>query len=147
MKRAAMLGLAGLFCLGLLVSCGHAVTEEDERYYSKVENILVDFSKKIKGYYGGRSLPIPQDFNEEKFLELLEEVYPDQSKVQLIKDDFKIKVRWINGNYAVMLCDPRTRKKILEDLSCHLNRVEIRHWDKPKPCPCTFEENWEEYCK
>ena len=74
-------------------------------------------------------------------------MYPDQSKVEMIKRDFKIKAHTIDHNYSVVLCDPNTDAKLMEDLSCTLNRVDIRFWDKENTSPCEFEKKWEEYCK
>lgn len=146
MKRIILLSiLLTLFLGSVVLQCG-AVEADKAKYYGKVEMVMIDFSKKIKAHYQSQGLKIPQDFDEKQFMAVLEKVYPDQDKVRFIKDNFKIKARSINGNYAVMLCDPGTGRKILEDLSCHVKNVEIRWWNKKETCPCVFEKNWEEYC-
>ena len=121
--------------------------EDTERKYSKIEIILSDFSKKITAYYAKNNVLIPKDFDEKQFIEVLEKVYPDQNKVELIKKNFKIKAHSIDNNYSVVLCDPDTGNKLMEDLSCHITHVEIRFWDKKGTYHCTFEENWGVYCK
>ena len=125
------------------------VSEEDkDREYSKIEINLVDFSKKITAYYEKQELPIPRDFDENKFIEVLEKAYPSQSRVDQIKGKFKIKARATgNNNYSVVLCDLDTDNKLMEDFSCDIKKVEIRNWDKEGRFTCSFEENWEAYCK
>lgn len=146
MKKLSVLLAAFLFFYG----CSYIYVKDDEekaQEYSKLEIILSDFSKKIIAYYERQNIPIPKDFNEKQFIEVLEEVYPDQTKVELIKKDFKIRAHSIDNNYSVVLCDPDTGSKLMEDLSYHTTHVEIRFWDKEGTYPCTFEENWEAYCK
>ena len=146
MRRLSVLLVAFLFFYG----CSYIYAKDDEdkaKEYSKIEIILSDFSKKIIAYYERQNIPIPKDFNEKQFIEVLEKVYPDQTKVELIKKDFKIRAHSLDNNYSVVLCDPITDSKLMEDLSCHTTHVEIRLWDKEGIYPCTFEENWEAYCK
>jgi hypothetical protein len=146
LKNLSVLLVAFLFFYG----CSYIYVKDDEektQEYSKLEIILSDFSKKIIAYYERQNIPIPKDFNEKQFIEVLEEVYPDQTKVELIKKDFKIRAHSLDNNYSVVLCDPDTGSKLMEDLSCHTTHVEIRFWDKEGAYPCTFEENWEVYCK
>ncbi|MGZ3940126.1 MAG: hypothetical protein ACXVBK_15250, partial [Flavisolibacter sp.] len=65
-----------------------------------------------------------------QFFDVLEKIYPDQSRVKHIQESYKVSVRLLDrGFYSVMICDPKTDLKIMEDLSCHLNRVEIRSWE------------------
>jgi hypothetical protein len=146
LKNIAALLVAFIFFFG----CSHIYAKDDEdkaKEYSKIEIILSDFSKKIIAHYKRQNIPIPKDFDEKQFIEVLEKVYPDQDRVELIKKDFKIKARLIDNNYSVVLCDPDTDNKLMEDLSCHTTHVEIRFWDKEGTYPCTFEENWEVCCK
>ena len=146
MKKLSALLVAFLFFYG----CSYIYVKDDEekaQKYSKLEIILSDFSKKIIAYYERQNIPIPKDFNEKQFIEVLEEVYPDKTKVELIKKDFKVKAHSIDNNYSVVLCDPDTGSKLMEDLSCHTTHVEIRFWDKEGIYPCIFEENWQMYCK
>ncbi len=134
----------------LLFGCSYIYTKEDEdkaKEYSKIEIMLSDFSKKITAHYAKQNIPIPKDFDEKQFIEVLQKVYPDQAKVELIKKDFKIKAHSIDNNYSVVLCDLDTGSKLMEDLSCHTTHVELRFWDKGGTYPCIFEENWEAYCK
>jgi hypothetical protein len=124
------------------------VIDEDKiRKYSQVEILLSDFSKKITAYFEKQGLSIPKDFDEQRFLEVLRQTYPDQSKVDSIRENFKIKVRPLDTGYSVMLCDPATDNKIMEDFSCHLKNVEVRIWDKDGNYPCKFEDSWQGYCK
>ena len=148
MRKISILLIAFLFFFGCSYSNIYAKDDEDKaREYSKVEIILSDFSKKIAAYYEKQNVPIPKNFDERQFFEVLEKVYPDQTKVELIKKDFRITARPIDNNYSVVLCDPDTGNKLMEDLSCHLTHVEVRFWDKEGTHPCIFEENWEAYCK
>ena len=146
MRRLSVLLVAFLFFYGC--SYIYAKDAEDKaKEYSKIEIILSDFSKKITAYYERQNREIPKDFNEKQFIEVLEKVYPDQAKVELIKKDFKIKARSVDNIYSVILCNPDTDNKLMEDLSCTLNKVDIRFWDKEGTHPCIFEENSELYCK
>lgn len=146
MRRLSVLLVVFLFFNG----CSYTYAKDDEdkaKEYSKIEIILSDFSKKIVAFYEKQNMLIPKDFDEKQFIEVLEKVYPDQSKVDLIKKNFKIKAKAIDNNYSVILCDPDTDSKLMEDLSCHTTYVEIRFWDKEGAYSCAFEENWEAYCK
>ncbi len=133
----------------LLLGCAHnGVTGgEQTREYSKTTVSLSDFSMKIIGYYQSENRTVPGDFDTNQFFTLLEKIYPDQPRVKSIKDNYKISVRPLEGGYSIMLCDPKTGLKIMEDLSCHVNRVEIRSWEKDVNAACVFETNWKEYCK
>jgi|SRR3972149_3514734 len=133
----------------LFAGCSYFIKNNSNKasQYSKTEVILSDFSKKIVAYYERQNQSLPEDFDERQFIEVLKKVYPDQSKVEMIKRDFKIKAHTIDHNYSVVLCDPNTDAKLMEDLSCTLNRVDIRFWDKESTSTCEFEENWELYCK
>lgn len=121
--------------------------EEKIKEYSSIEILLSDFSKKITAYYEKQGLIIPKDFDEKQFIEVLKKTYPDQSKIELIQNNYKIKARPIGNEYSVMLCESSSDKKLMEDLSCNLTYVEIRYWDKKDIYPCAFEENWERLCK
>ncbi len=148
MRKLSVLFVAFLFFYGCSFGSIYAKEDEDkEKEYSKIEIILSDFSKKIIAHYERQNMPIPKDFNEKQFIEVLEKVYPDQTKVELIKKNFKIKAHSIDNNYSVILCDPDTGNKLMEDLSCTLNKVDIRLWDKEGFQPCNFEENWQVCCK
>jgi len=148
LRKLSVLFVAFLFFYGCSFGSIYAKDDEDKaKEYSKIEIMLSDFSKKITAHYAKQNIPIPKDFDEKQFIEVLEKVYPDQTKVELIKKDFKIKAHSINNNYSVVLCDPDTGSKLMEDLSCHTTHVEIRFWDKEGTHPCTFEEDWEAYCK
>jgi hypothetical protein len=109
--------------------------------------LLSDFSMKIVGYYQSQNLTIPKDFDTKQFFSLLEKIYQDQSSVKHIQNNYRVFVRPIDGGYSVMLCDPKTDRKIMEDLSCHVNRVEIRSWESNVPAPCVCEGNWKQYCE
>ena len=147
MKRLAVLLIIGCLLIGCSKLNSQTVSDNQKRYYFNTEIIVSDFSKKIKAYYEMQHQQVPNDFNEKTYIELLEKMYPDQNKVQVVKNNFHIEARAINDNFSVMLCDPSAGRKIMEDLSCHLENVAIRCWDKKEPCPCIFEKNWETYCK
>jgi hypothetical protein len=139
----AFLILQGCSLVGLKTS-----SDEDKvRAYSKTEILLSDFSKKITAYYEKQGLSIPTDFDEKMFIEVLKKTYPDQSKVEFIRDSYKIRAHSIENEYSVMLCDSITDKKLMEDFSCDLSNVEIRYWDKEDFHPCKLEEDWRNYCK
>jgi uncharacterized protein YceK len=122
----ALLIIQGCSIIGLKTS-----SDEDKiREYSQTEILLSDFSKKITAYYEKKGLSVPIDFDEKQFIEVLKNTYPDQSKVELIQANYKIKARPIGNDYSVMLCDSSNDKKLMEDLSCNLTHVEIRYWDK-----------------
>ena len=101
---------------------------------------------KIVAYYQSQNLSLPEDFDTRQFFALLQKIYPDQPGVASIQNNYRVSVRRLDGGYSVMICDPKTYQKIMEDLSCHLNRVEIRSWESPTPGECVFENNWKPYC-
>ena len=125
MRKKACAALMMAFLPLLIILQCNAANNDKAKYYGKVEMLMIDFSKKIKAHYRSQGLKIPHDFDEKQFIAVLKEVYPDQDKVKFIQENFNIKARAINGNYAVILCDRETQKKILEDLSCHLQRVSL----------------------
>ena len=143
---------AAVLCLSVLVGCSHTNSlrpnESQIQEYSSAQITLPDFSMKITGYYQAQKLNIPKDFDTGHFFDLLEKSYPDQSRVKHIKERYKVLARSLDGNlYSVMLCDPDTNWKIMEDINCHLDRVEISSWQKNSGGPCTFEDNWKPYCE
>ena len=136
----------------VLLGCVHNGTssmpsEEKVREYSSAAVTLSDFSMKIVAYYQSQNLSVPKDFDTQQFFTLLEKIYPDQSRVKFIQNNYQVSVRSLNGGYSVMLCDPKTNQKIMEDLSCHLDRVEIRSWESTTSNQCVFENNWKPYCE
>jgi hypothetical protein len=143
---------AGIFIVIVLIGCinrGALSTpnEEKVREYSATSITLSDFSMKIVGYYEAQKLSVPKDFDAKQFFDVLEKVYPDQSRVKHIQESYKVSVRPLDGGfYSVMLCDPKTDVKIMEDISCHLNRVEISPWKKNESGACVFENNWKPSC-
>lgn len=122
-------------------------SEEKAREYSSTAVTLSDFSIKIVAYYQSQNLSIPEDFDTQKFFALLKKIYPDQSRVKFIQNNYRVSVRSLDGGYSVRLCDPKTDRKIMEDLSCHVDRVEIRSWESNVAAPCVCEENWKPYCE
>ncbi|MGA2240320.1 MAG: hypothetical protein ABSH06_16020 [Thermodesulfobacteriota bacterium] len=136
----------------ILLGCAHngafsMSSEEKVREYSSTVVTLSDFSMKIVAYYQSQNLSVPKDFDTQQFFALLEKIYPDQSRVKFIQNNYQVSVRSLNGGYSVMLCDPKTNQKIMEDLSCHLDRVEIRSWESTTSSQCVFENNWKPYCE
>jgi hypothetical protein len=142
-----------LFLIALTVwgcTTGSLFAKEDEgriTEFSSLEITLSDMSKKITAYYGKQGMTVPQDFNENEFIGVLEKIYPDKEKVEKIKDTYRIKARAINGDYSVVLCDQGTGNKLMEDFSCTLNKVDIRYWDKDTATACEFEPEWQKYCR
>ncbi len=128
-----------------LFGCAHPFATQAE--YSTTAVWLSDFSKKIVAHYQSQNLPIPNNFDERQFFALLEKIYPDQFRVRFVQSNYNVSVRPMAGGYSVMLCDPRTNRKIMEDLSCHLDRVEIRSWESNTGTPCVFESNWKQFCE
>jgi hypothetical protein len=134
-----------------LAGCTYAgksskTTEEEARAYSAATVTLSDFSMKIVAYYQSNSMPIPGDFDSDRFFALLRDVYPDKDRVESIKGNYRVSVRPLDGGYSVILCDPKSDRKIMEDFSCHVNRVELRSWESDAVTRCTFEDNWRSYC-
>jgi hypothetical protein len=147
MKRFAV-----IIVIVTLFGCAHhgatpAPGEGKVREYSATAISLSDFSMKIVAYYQSRNLPIPTDFDAKQFFALLLKIYPDQSRVSFVQSNYKVSVRPLDSGYSAMLCDPQTNRKIMEDLSCHLDRVEIRSWESSVDSPCVFESDWKPYCQ
>jgi hypothetical protein len=122
--------------------------ERRVREYSSTAITLSDFSMKITAYYGAHNATIPKNFDANQFFNVLEKVYPDQSRVRFIKQNYKVSARYLEGNlYSVMLCEPENDVKIMEDINCHLNYVEIQPWKTGSNEKCLPEDNWESYCQ
>jgi hypothetical protein len=136
----------------ILFGCTHngvssVLGQEKVKEYSSTAITLSDFSMKIVAHYESQNVSVPNDFDSKQFFELLGKIYPDQSRVTFVHDHYRVLARPLGGGYSVMLCDPTGDQKIMEDLSCHLNRVEIRSWESNVATPCAFESNWKPYCK
>ena len=104
-------------------------------------------SKKVTAYYGRQGQTVPAAFDASEFFAVLQRVYPDKQKVDMIKTTYRVKARGIDDDYDVILCDRGSGTKLLEDLSCTLNRVDLRYWDSATPTPCDFVADWRTYCK
>lgn len=133
----------------ILTGCSLFICNKDktESYYSDVELLMANFSMQITSYYAKNSQGVvPDSFDGDEFVKMLQNIYPEKSKVELIKNNFKIKAKSLGKYYSVVLCDPSTNKKILEDFSCTLTRVDIRYWDKPDDYSCDFDINYKKYC-
>jgi hypothetical protein len=102
---------------------------------------------KVVAYYQSQNLSVPEGFDTQQFLGLLEKIYPDQSQVKFIQNNYRVYARSLDGGYSVMLCDPKKDQKIMEDLSCHLDHVEILSWESTTVSQCVFENNWKSYCE
>ena len=142
----------GSFLIITLVACGSSCAspgsvESKTAAYSAAAVSLSDFSMKIASYNAKQNTSVPADFDAKQFFTLLEKIYPDQSRVRAVKENYRVSVRPLDGGYSVMLCDPNADRKIMEDLSCHLDRVEIRSWESGADTPCVFESNWKPYCQ
>ncbi len=143
---------AAVLLVSVLLGCAHKGVvsmsrEEKPHEYSSTAVALSDFSMKIVAYYQSENLSVPKGFDARQFFALLEKIYPDQSRVKSIRNNYRVSVRGLDGAYSVMLCDPKKDQKIMEDLSCHLNRVEIRSWESTIVSPCVFENSWKSYCE
>ncbi len=133
----------------VLFSCSHNYSPsmsdgQKAHVYDSAAVTLSDFSMKIMGYL---NFSVPKDFTAKQFFGILAKVYPDKSRVKYIQDNYQVFVRNLNSeNFSVMLCDPKTGQKILEDLSCHLDRVEIQSW-KETTSQCAFTNDWKSHCE
>jgi len=115
----------------------------------QTEARLADFSKAIGGYYGQRSQPVPTTFDEGTFFEVLAEAYPKlgQEDVREVKATYRVRARAVAGGYAVVLCDRKTGWKLMEDLSCTLDRVDLRTWEGSTQSACDFEADPAKLCR
>jgi hypothetical protein len=133
---------------GCALQCNTQTSGEgNEKEYSSTEISLSDFSMTIVGYYEKKNLSIPKDFDTKQFFDVLEKKYPDKSRIKHVKENYFVSVRPLDGGYSVMLCDPKTNQKIMEDLSCHLDFVEIHSWRSNADRQCIFEKDWKSYCE
>lgn len=147
--RRNVLAVILFFVLVLGSACGTigASRENMEKEYARTAITLSDFSYKVVGYYEDQKLAIPKNFDTKQFFEVLELKYTDKARMKSIQDGYRVLVRPIDDGYSAMLCDPKTGVKIMEDLSCHLDHVEIKSWQNGLTAPCEFEENWKRYCR
>lgn len=145
-----------VFVLGTLPGCcwfSHCLKADEARRarFGRLEEQLVEFSKKVNAYYAEHG-GMPADFSETKFFETLAAVYPaagpDRAAATKIKDTYIVRARPIpGGSYSVMLCDRTSGQKLLEDLSCRTTRVEIRSWNEGGVSACEFERDVASYCQ
>jgi hypothetical protein len=147
MRRFAV----ALLAIGL-IGCSQVCTlqkpaEGQTRYYAAAAITLSDFSAKIMAHYQLKGAPVPDDFDGRMFFTLLEQIYPDQSRVKSIQDAYRVSARHLDGGYSVMLCDPTGDRKIMEDFSCHTRGVEVRSWESSPAAPCVYEGDWRRYCE
>jgi hypothetical protein len=140
--------LLAIVLFGCSNNCRCPASNDDEvRACAATSVSLSDFSMKIVGHYRSVNQPVPENFGKSQFFSILEKVYPDQAPVNSIRENYQVYARSLDGGYSVMLCDPATNQKLMEDLSCHLNRVEIRSWENQIAGQCVFENNWKPYCE
>ena len=147
MKQLATILLAFVLLSCSYIGASSISGEKKVRSYASTAVRLSDISMKIISYYESRNLSVPKNFDTQQFFGLLQKIYPDQAEIKPIKNDYRVSVRNVDGGYSVMLCDPKTNQKVMEDLSCHIDHVEIRSWENPATTPCVFEKNWKPYCQ
>lgn len=147
MRQFTVILIAIILCSCIHTGAVSTPNEEKVREYSSTAVTLSDFSMKITAYYEAQGLSIPVNFDSKQFFDVLGKKYPDQSRVKQIQENYKVLARPLDGGYSVMLCNPKTDEKIMEDLSCHLNRVEIRSWENIVGASCDFDKNWKQYCE
>ena len=136
---AIFMSFYGCFHLDILGN-----NKEDD--YSNTEINLSQFSKKLTHYYASRNETIPKDFNEKIFFIILEDIYPDKDAVKSIKNTFKVKARSLGNYYSVMLCNPDNGRKLMEDFSCSIKKVDVSYWNGKEVHSCEFEQDWQRYC-
>jgi len=138
-----------LSVLMLLNGCSYICSNKGyTEKYSQAETSLSDFSKKVIGHYSELNIDIPETFDGAEFIRVLEQIYPDKSHVESIKNNYKVLARRLDANnYSVVLCDPKTGNKIMEDLSLSMSRVECDYWKKGLVLPCEFEKDWHKNCE
>jgi len=147
MRKFAPFFLA-ILLLGCSIGSLFAKADEEKvKQFSSLEITLSDMSKKVIAYYDRQGKTVPSDFDEKQLIEVLEKIYPDMEKVEMIRDGYRIKARAVDNDYSVVLCDQESGKKLLEDFSCTLNKVDVRYWDKNTPTECEFETDWKRICK
>lgn len=139
----------GLLLLALFLSgCATAGSiERQKETYSPLEVTLIDMSKKITSYYARQEKMVPPGFDGSEFIAVLDQIYPDKKKVDLIKTNYRVEAREVGGDYSVVLCDPESGRKLLEDFGCTLTRVDVRYWDKEALVSCEFEKDLTQFCR
>jgi hypothetical protein len=137
-----------------LVGCGmltHHRTDEQERVrrYARVEDQLVDYSKRIRAYIGKHG-PIDSNFDAAGLSTTLDAIYPDGSDhtaAVRLREDYDVHARATSGDYySVMLCDRKTNAKLMEDFSCDTTHVEVTPWRSAGAAPCEFAADVAKYC-
>jgi hypothetical protein len=121
--------------------------EKERKTYSSLESAIVDLSQKVVGYLLENDAKPSMDFTE-KYIEIVSSAYPGGSGKEKLDTVFSIgelKARGLGDEFSVMLCGNDGRK-ILEDFSCSLMRVEVQNWKQSQGAPCEFEKNWQDYC-
>ncbi len=146
MKTIALLALAALSGCCWFSPC----TTPDEAAradLARTERRLADFSKTINAYYRGRGESVPATFDEVTYFAVLTAEHPSHEEVQEVKSKYRVRARAVAGGYAVVLCDPTTSRKLMEDLSCTTASVDLRTWDRGGRVPCEFEAEPDSYCR
>jgi hypothetical protein len=154
MRRNAVI----IITILLLTSCTCLLKSTEvcnDEKYSPTDIRLSDFSRQVVYYYHAKKQVVPADFDEKQFVQVLRQLpadQVDQKEVDSMVAAFNIKAHAVNEGFSVMLCNS-TDKKIMEDFANHpssackfdLKTVEIKSWNESKPC--SFEENWQQYCQ
>lgn len=118
------------------------------RDHANAEIVLTDFSKVITAHYALQGQKIPADFDEAAFFKILEEGYPDKEKLRCIKTTYRTRVKALHeGLYDVILCDPDSSRKLMEDLSCTKLRVDASYWREAVQPECDFQPALESNCQ
>ncbi len=130
----------------------HCLTPEEARQakFSRLEQKLVEFSKAVNAYNAQQG-GIAGTFSQQALFAALDAIYPSGPNRKAARDlrkDYTVKARPIAGGfYSVVVCDPVTGGKLLEDVSCKTTRVEVRLWDKEGATACDFVPDVAAYCE
>lgn len=136
--------LSALILAAILVGCSTGIAAQKDNP-AAIGAFLTELNQKVTGYMYGQD--IPADFDIAQYKEIVFKVcdHPAcQEKSAALFNDYEIKARKVDGFFSVMLCDPDTRNKVMEDYSCNNMKVEVRSWEAQTPEDCRFAENWQE---
>jgi hypothetical protein len=128
--------LVDLFIIFSLVffSCRHSSQEIDPIEVSKLEEYLIDFSKKIESYRL-QTGSLPPDLDAKKFFSILGKYYPDNKIIKIVKK-YPVRVSSKGESYILILCDKGSKMALYKDLGSTITHVDFPYYREGQKVPC-----------
>jgi hypothetical protein len=116
------------------LQCGRSSKEIDPKEVSELGGYLIDFSKKIEGYWR-QTGSLPPDLDAKKFFSILEDHYPDKKIIKIVKK-YPAWVSREGDSYVLILCDRKARMSLYKDLGSTTNFVDFPYYREGQKIYC-----------